>query len=186
MMIFGIVTADATQFEGLTTKGGAELSDLIRGLTDVQRCLVGAEETVKSFKNRRDEYLYDLIPAKMAEMNVDKVVVDESEVSVRPFVSGTMPKDPIAKENALTHLREIGASDFIKNEVTVSFGITQDNSAKSLQAELDEHGYDTTAKVWVEPMTLKKLIRERVENNLDIDLEMFNAHVGTIAHIKKG
>ena len=33
-------------------------------------------------------------------------------------------------------------------------------------------------------MTLKKLIRERVEANQEIDLDIFNAHVGTIAKIK--
>ena len=43
---------------------------------------------------------------------------------------------------------------------------------------------ETSSKTWVEPMTLKKLIRERVEANQEIDLDIFNAHVGTIAKIK--
>jgi len=182
--IWSIVTADASQFKGLSTEGGLELSDFIRAASDVTKCLTDAEEQVKSLKKHRDKYLYDLIPAKMAEMGLDKVVVDDSEVSLKTFVSGTMPKDPIAKENAMSHLREIGAADFIKNDVTVSFGVTQDNSAKSLQVELEEKGFDTTSKTWVEPMTLKKLIKERVENNQHIDLDIFNAHVGTVAKIK--
>ena len=33
-------------------------------------------------------------------------------------------------------------------------------------------------------MTLKKLIRERVENRQEIDLEIFNAHIGQKAKIK--
>jgi len=64
--------------------------------------------------------------------------------------------------------------------------VTQHNSAKSLQADLDEQGYQTTSKTWVEPMTLKKLIHERVENSQEIDLEMFSAYLGTKAKITKG
>ena len=74
--------------------------------------------------------------------------------------------------------------DFIKNEISVSFDVTEDNRAKSMQQDLEEKGFDTSAKTWVEPMTLKKLIRERVENGQEIDLEIFNAHIGQKAKIK--
>jgi hypothetical protein len=53
-----------------------------------------------------------------------------------------------------------------------------------MQADLEEQGFETVAKTWVEPQTLKKLIRERVENKDEIDLEIFNAHIGTVAKIK--
>tara|TARA_R110002020_G_scaffold92018_5_gene223122 strand:- start:1776 stop:2354 length:579 start_codon:yes stop_codon:yes gene_type:complete len=182
--VWDAIQADASAFEGLTTEGGGELSDLIRIVSDVGKQLSKAEQAVKTLKGSRDRYLYDLIPAKMAEMGMDKVEVDGNKVSLRTFVSGTMPKDPIARENALAHLRSIGAGDFIKNDVSVSFGVTQDNSAKSLQADLEEKGFDTSSKTWVEPMTLKKLIRERVEANQEIDLDIFNAHVGTIAKLE--
>jgi hypothetical protein len=33
-------------------------------------------------------------------------------------------------------------------------------------------------------MTLKKLIKERAENGQEIDLELFNAYIGTVAKIK--
>jgi hypothetical protein len=182
--VWDAIQADASAFKELTTEGGGELSDLIRIVSDVGKQLSKAEEAIKSLKESRDRYLYDLIPSKMAEMGMDKVEVDGNKVSLRTFVSGTMPKDPIAKENALAHLREIGAGDFIKNDINVSFGVTQDNSAKSLQADLEEKGFDTSSKTWIEPMTLKKLIRERVEANQEIDLDIFNAHVGTIAKLE--
>ena len=182
--VWDAIQADASAFKSLTTEGGGELSNLIRAVSDVGKQLSKAEEAIKSLKESRDRYLYDLIPSKMAEMGMDKVEVDGNKVSLRTFVSGTMPKDPIAKENALAHLREIGAGDFIKNDINVSFGVTQDNSAKSLQADLEEKGFNTSSKTWIEPMTLKKLIRERVEANQEIDLDIFNAHVGTIAKLE--
>ena len=182
--IWDAIQVDASAFEGLTTQGGGELSDLIRNASQFNRTLKKMEEDVKSTRKDRDRYLYELIPAKMAEMGLDKIEVDGNKVSLRTFVSGTMPKDPIEKDNALAHLREIGAGDFIKNEISVSFGVTQDNSAKALRADLEDRGFEASSKTWVEPMTLKKLIRERVEANQEIDLEMFNAHVGQVAKIE--
>ena len=85
---------------------------------------------------------------------------------------------------AFSHLRDIGAEDFIKNEISIRFGLREDNKAKSVQADLDNQGFDTASKVWVEPMTLKKLIKDRIEAGQEIDLEMFNGYVGTVAKIK--
>jgi len=178
--------ADADKFKDLSTQGGKDLSDLIKQASTVNKQIDVLEEEVKILKQKKNSYLFDLIPAKMAEMGMDKVEVDGNAVSLSTFVSATMPKDPIQREQAMSHLRDIGASDFIKNEVTVKFGVNEDNRARSIQSELEEKGMDTTARVWVEPSTLKKLVRERVENNQRIDLELFNAHVGQIAKIKGG
>ena len=178
--------ADADKFKDLSTQGGKDLSDLIKQASTVNKQIDVLEEEVKMLKQKKNSYLFDLIPAKMAEMGMDKVEVDGNAVSLSTFVSATMPKDPIQREQAISHLRDIGASDFIKNEVTVKFGVNEDNRARSIQSELEEKGMDTTARVWVEPSTLKKLVRERVENNQRIDMELFNAHVGQIAKIKGG
>tara|TARA_R110001592_G_scaffold280971_1_gene548393 strand:- start:6579 stop:7160 length:582 start_codon:yes stop_codon:yes gene_type:complete len=182
--VWNNITADAKSFESLSTEGGKELSDLIRATTDMDKKVSDLEEELKAIRVQRQKYLFDLIPAKMVEMGMDKVVVDGSSVSLSNFVQASMPKDPIDKTNALNHLREIGCEDFIKNKIEVSFGINEDNSAKALQADLDERGLDTSARIWIEPPTLKKLIRERVEANQTINLELFNAYVGQVAKIK--
>ena len=177
------IEADADAFDELTTESGSELSALIRQVSSVKTELFSLEEKLKLLKQKRDRYLFDLIPAKMHEIGLDEVKVDGNKVSLQTFGSGTMPKDPLQRDIALSHLREIGASDFIKNQISVSFPVSEDNSAKALQADLEEKGFDTVAKTWVEPSTLKKLIRERAEAGQEIDLEIFNAHIGTIAKI---
>mgnify|MGYP003151011006 FL=1 len=178
------VEADADAFKDLTTEAGTELAALIRQLGSIQTSLVEAEERFIVLKGQRDRYLRDLIPSKMQETGLDEVKVDGNRVSLTTFVSGTMPQDPMQRDIALAHLREIGASDFIKNQVSVSFPVSEDNRAKAMQADLEEQGFDTSAKTWVEPSTLKKLIRERVEAGQEIDLEIFNAYIGTIAKVK--
>jgi len=182
--VWKTITADSSAFEGLSTEGGKELSDLIRQTTSINKTIDSLEEEVKSLKAKRQSYLYDLIPAKMTELGMDKVVVEGNSVSLTSFVQATMPKDPIDKQKAIAHLREIGCEDFVKNQVQISFGINEDNQARSIQAELDDKGLNTTARTWVEPATLKKLVRERVESNKSIDLDLFNAYVGQVAKIK--
>ena len=182
--VLSAIEADAEAFSNLTTEAGTELSEMIKQTLHLNNAIDKSEQAVKTLKRQRERYLFELIPAKMQEVGMDKVEVDGNSVSLSTYVSGTLPKDPLQRDEAFRHLRDIGCSDFIKNEVTVAFSVTEDNKAKSVQADLEEQGLDTSARTWVEPMTLKKLIRERVENSQDIDLDIFNAHIGTIAKIK--
>ena len=182
--VWSEITADADAFNSVTTDGGQELSQLVKAASEITKDIKDKEEDIKLLKVKKQRYEYDLIPAKMGEMGIDKLTVDGNTVSLTTFVQATMPKDPMDKERAIGHLRDIGAEDFIKNQVQISFGINEDNSARSLQAELEDKGHDTTARTWVEPQTLRKLVRERVEANQPIDLELFKAYVGQTAKIK--
>mgnify|MGYP003148296032 FL=1 len=182
--LWNTIEADAEAFKDLTTEAGTELAALIRQFGTVQSEMWKTEEKLKVLRQQRDRYLHDLIPSKMQETGLDEAKVDGNRVSLSTFVSGTMPKDPMQRDIALSHLREIGASDFIKNVVSVSFPVSEDNRARAMQADLEDKGFETAAKTWVEPSTLKKLIRERVEAGQEIDLEIFNANIGTIARIK--
>ena len=120
------ITADASVFVGLTTEGGSELSDLVGQAAKLNQKVRAAEDEVRTLKRKRDSYLYDLIPAKMREVGMDKVEVKGNTVSLHPFVSATMPKDPMEKQVALQHLRSVGAGDFVKNTVSVNFGLRQE------------------------------------------------------------
>ena len=182
--VWSAIEADASAFDNLTTEAGSELSDLIRKCSELDKVVNSAEEDLKRLKKERDSYLYDFIPAKMQEVGMDKVEVDGNTVSLTTFVHALMPKDPMQKDLAIQHLRSIGCEDFIKNQLQISFGLSQDNEAKALQDDLDKSGHDTTARVWVEPMTLKKLVKERLQAGLEFDTELFNAHIGTVAKIK--
>ena len=81
-------------------------------------------------------------------------------------------------------MRELGKGDFIKNDVTATFGVNQDDRAVKLLGELEGHGYDVASKTWVEPQTLKKVVRESVENREGINLDLFDAVMGTYVDIK--
>jgi len=182
--IFDAIEAESNKFADVTVEGGSELSELIIKANTIKASIENIEESNKTAKAQLNKYLFELIPAKMAEMGLDKVEADGHTVSLKQFVSATMPKDPTEKAMAFDYLRKIGKGDFIKNDVSISFGVSEDDTAVKLQAELDGHGYETSSKTWVEPQTLKKMLRESIENGENIELERFNAFIGTTAVIK--
>ena len=101
------IKADASAFEGLTTEAGGELSDLIRQALSTEKAFTQAEEATKTLKKQLDRYLFELIPAKMQEVGMDKVEVDGHSISLSTFVFGTLPKDPLQRDVAFSHLRAI-------------------------------------------------------------------------------
>ena len=81
------------------------------------------------------------------------------------------------KEEAFNWLRNNGLGDLIKNEITVSFGRNEDN--KAAYAVLAQgQGYQPVQKLKVEPMTLKALVRERLESGKEMPTDLFNVFAG--------
>ena len=83
------------------------------------------------------------------------------------------------------HGFENGLGDIIKNEISVSFGRNEDNKAADYAALAEERGFQPTQKLKVEPMTLKALVRERLEAGKSMPTEIFNVFVGNKTTIKR-
>ena len=114
-----------------------------------------------------------MIPNLLAEQGLSSLkLADGSGVEVRKSYSCTVKKDSV--ESAYTWLRENGLGDLIKNEVTVAFGRSEDNKAQQYAVLAQGQGYEPIQKLKVEPMTLKALVRERVEAGLDMPSDLFN------------
>jgi hypothetical protein len=82
------------------------------------------------------------------------------------------------REAAYNWLRSNGLGDIIKNEITVSFGRNEDNKAATYANLAKGQGYQPTQKLKVEPMTLKALVRERIEAGKEMPTDIFNVFVG--------
>jgi hypothetical protein len=77
-----------------------------------------------------------------------------------------------------TWLRENGLGDLIKNEITVSFGRNEDNKASQYAILAKGQGFEPVQKLKVEPMTLKALVRERLESGQEMPSDLFNVFAG--------
>jgi len=110
-------------------------------------------------------------------------LADGSSVEVKTNYSATITL--ANKEKAINWLRENGLGDIIKNELIVSFGRNEDNKAAAYAELAKGQGYQPTQKLKVEPMTLKALVRERIEGGKPLPTEIFNVFIGNKTTIKR-
>ena len=160
------------------------LADQIELLEGLNKRIEINETNLKDLKKEHDRLSGEVIPTMMAEMGVAHLkLMDGSTVDVKPHYSASIT---IAnREAAFNWLRENGLGDIIKNEISVSFGRNEDNKAADYAALAEERGYQPTQKLKVEPMTLKALVRERIEAGKEMPTELFNVFVGNKTTIKR-
>ena len=160
------------------------LADQVERLQSIQSRLESEEGAVKDTKKELEHISGEVIPTMMAEMGLSHLkLMDGSSVDVKPHYSATITK--ANQEAAFNWLRNNGLGDIIKNEISVSFGRNEDNKAADYAALAAERGFQPTQKLKVEPMTLKALVRERLEAGKSMPTEIFNVFVGNKTTIKR-
>ena len=161
-----------------------ELSDQVIKLRDLEDKFASKEEELKKLKNDMDVLSGEVIPTMMTEMNISKFSLsDGAGVEVKPVYGASIPK--AKQEEAFNWLRNNGLGDLIKNEITVSFGRNEDNKAAEYAVLAQGHGHQPTQKLKVEPMTLKALVRERIEKGDDMPTDLFNVFAGSRTKITR-
>jgi len=160
------------------------LADQVEKLEALQTRLEIQEENIKNTKKQLDHLSGEVIPTMMSEMGLSHLkLMDGSSVDVKPNYSASI--SVANKEKAFNWLRNNGLGDIIKNEISVSFGRNEDNKAADYAALAEERGFQPTQKLKVEPMTLKALVRERIEAGKEMPTEIFNVFVGNKTTIKR-
>ena len=160
------------------------LADQVEKLESLQKRLELQEENMKSTKKQLEHISGEVIPTMMSEMCLSHLkLMDGSSVDVKPNYSASI--SVANKEKAFNWLRNNGLGDIIKNEILVSFGRNEDNKAADYAALAEERGFQPTQKLKVEPMTLKALVRERIEAGKEMPTEIFNVFVGNKTTIKR-
>ena len=153
------------------------LSDQVVKLKTLEDDLLQKENELKKIKQHIEIVSGEVIPTMMQEMNISTLkLADGSSVEVKPVYGASISASK--KEEAYTWLRDNGLGDLIKNEVTVSFGRNEDNKASDYAILAQGQGYEPVQKLKVEPMTLKALVRERLESGQEMPSDLFNVFTG--------
>ena len=179
------INFEADQTELMTQANDAKaLSDQVVKLKNLEDKIKLAEENLKKLKQEEELLSGEIIPTMMTEMNISTMkLADGSAIEVKPVYGASIPKD--RQEEAFNWLRKEGLGDLIKNEVTVSFGRNEDNKAAEYAVLAQGQGYQPTQKLKVEPMTLKALVRERIEAGKDMPSDLFNVFAGNRTKITR-
>ena len=160
------------------------LSEQVIKLQAMEADLAAREDQIKKLKKDIDLISGEVIPTMMQEMNLSTLKLsDGSSVEVNPVYGASI--SPAKKEEAYNWLRNNGLGDLIKNEITVSFGRNEDNKAIAYATLAQGQGYQPVQKLKVEPMTLKALVRERLEAGQEMPTELFNVFAGNRTKITR-
>ena len=160
------------------------LAKQIKHLRTLEDEVKSDEEDLKSKQKEVERISGEVIPTLLSEMGLSSLkLADGSAVDVKPYYAANI--SVTNREAAYNWLRSNGLGDIIKNEIIVSFGRNEDNKAAEYANLAKGQGYQPTQKLKVEPMTLKALVRERIENGKDMPTDIFNVFVGNRTKITR-
>ena len=166
------------------TENISSLASQVKNLKTLEDEIKADEESLKNKKKEIERISGEVIPTMLSEMGLSSLkLADGSAVDVKPYYTANIS---IAnREAAYGWLRSNGLGDIIKNDITVSFGRNEDNKAAEYANLAKGQGFQPTQKLKVEPMTLKALVRERIENGKEMPTDIFNVFVGNRTTIKE-
>ena len=166
------------------TENIKSLASQVKNLKELEDELKADEESLKNKKKEIERISGEVIPTMLSEMGLSSLkLADGSAVDVKPYYTANIS---IAnREAAYSWLRSNGLGDIIKNDITVSFGRNEDNKAAEYANLARGQGFEPTQKLKVEPMTLKALVRERIEAGKDMPMDTFNVFVGNRTKITR-
>ena len=161
-------------------KIGAVANDV----ADTDKEIEKIEEELKKKKDYKKHLSENVLPNLFAEVGLSELkLADGRHLKVTNYYGASIKAEK--KPTAYAWLRDNGFGDIIKNQVSCSFGKEEDNKALGLVSKLNELGYDSETREWVEPSTLRAFVREQHEVGNKLPMDLLGAYVGQKTTIKK-
>jgi len=153
------------------------ITDSCKKLLETQKKIEATEEELKKLKDVETTLSEQTIPNLMQKAGVELIKLEGGvSVEVKPFYSARIPASK--SEEAFQWLRDNGHGDLIKNQVSLEFGMKQDNEAKSIVEELKSKGLPVKQKTTVHPSSLRGFVREQIQDlGRDVPAELFGTYV---------
>ena len=161
-------------------KIGAVANDV----ADTDKEIADLEDKLKIKKDYKKHLAENVLPNLFAEVGLSELkLADGRHLKVSNYYGASIKEEK--KQAAFNWLRDNGFGDLIKNQVSCSFGRNEDEKAKSLIDTLNDRGYQSMQREWVEPSTLRAYIREQHEAGKQLPMDLLGAFVGQKTTIKE-
>ena len=155
----------------------SDITNSCNKLLETQKKIEATEEELKKLKDVETTLSEQTIPNLMQKAGVELIKLEGGvSVEVKPFFSARIPASK--SEEAFQWLRDNGHGDLIKNQVSLEFGMKQDNEAKSIIEELKSKGLPVKQKTTVHPSSLRGFVREQIQDlGRDVPADLFGTYV---------
>jgi len=164
------------------------LSESIDQMLRIGGEIGNTEELLRKLKEQYRQLSEEDLPQKLAAIGMSELrLQDGSKITIDNFYSTRITE----KNKGAAHqwLRDNGHGDIIKNDITVSFGKGEDETAQETMELLQKEGHMPKQREAVHPSTLKAFVKERIESgdtafNLDVQ-KQFSLYQGKRTKITK-
>ena len=153
-------------------KIGAVATDI----ADTQEEISKLKEQLQRKEDYERKLSREVLPSLFSEVGLSELkLADGRKIKVSEYYTATPLKENRAK--VYTWLRDNGFGDLVKNQVTCSFGRNEEEKASGLLSHLNEKGYQSAQREWVEPSTLRAFVREQYEAGKELPMDLLGALV---------
>ena len=160
------------------------LSDKVIELKNLEDEIENAENSISKLKEKAKTLSQFEIPVMMEEMHITKLKLKDGEsVEIKKVYSGSIL--PENQEGAFTWLRDHDLGDIIKRDITVTFGMGEDNKASEYANLAQGKGYEPVQKVGVHPSTLRAVVGERFKSGQEMPSDLFKTYEGNRTKITR-
>ena len=160
-------------------KIGAVATDI----AETEAEIAAIKEQLKAKESYAKKLSQEVLPSLFAEVGLSELkLADGRKIKVSEYYSATPLKENREKVHAW--LRDNGFGDLVKNQVTCSFGRNEDEKASKLISDLNDKGYESAQREWVESSTLRAFVREQYEAGRELPMDLLGAYIGHKTTIK--
>ena len=154
----------------------SDIADSCNKLIATQKKIKTIEDQLKKEKDVESNLSENTIPNLMRKAGITMLkLADGSSVEIGKKYLARIPASK--QDQAFAWLRTNGFEDLIKNDVNLSFGMKQDNEARSLVQDLKDKGFAVQQKTHVHHSTLGGFVREQIENGKDVPHDLFGIFI---------
>tara|TARA_R110002167_G_scaffold93122_2_gene249844 strand:+ start:39710 stop:40261 length:552 start_codon:yes stop_codon:yes gene_type:complete len=157
-----------------SSDGLAQLSQLAADLYLAETFAVEAMAIAKLRQQEADHIANVLIPELMEELGMEEFKTTSGiKLGIRDVYRASIPA--ARREEAYAWLDSQNEGSMIKHSVVTGFPRDRAEAAETLRAKLEAEGYTVKSAQKIEPATLKKWVKDRLEAGEVVPMDLFGA-----------
>lgn len=169
----------------IPTENEARLSRLISAAEETTALIARLSDELNRAQRDLRTCLETDIPELMDELGYEKVDTEEYAISIKDIMTASVPEHK--RQVVCAYLNKIGLDSLVTNEVNASFKPKEkemfEKALKLLAGQKDLADHITTA-MKVNTGSMKKAVKELLEQGADVDIELLGVNMIRQAVIK--
>jgi len=150
-----------------------QIADLAQRQKTLDKEIDKMQESLDQVKEQRRKVAEEDLPAALDQAGVSDVTLsDGSRIAVKSDLKVNIPKSK--KEDAAEWLVNQGASALVKEDIHVPFNRGQEEQVNELTRELEENGYTYNVQPEMHTGSVKKFLKEHMEEGGDLPEDVMN------------